>query len=62
MNISPIPTITTEPYTAARRSLAVSQYYKRHGHQPDVIFELNPNRTNRFGKWLLGPATEKVEA
>jgi len=57
-----VPTITLEPYTAARRSLAVSQYYARHSHQPEVIIEKNPNRTNRFGKWLLGPAKEKAEA
>jgi hypothetical protein len=36
------------------------QYYERHGRQPDVVIEKNPKRTNRFGKWLLGPAAEKA--
>jgi hypothetical protein len=61
MNISPIPTITTEPYTAARRELAMHQYYERHGRQPDVIIDLNTKDKSHKKKWLLGPA-EKVEA
>jgi hypothetical protein len=57
-----VPIITTEQYIAARRELAMHQYYERHGRQPDVIIDVNPKSTRRSKKWLLGPAVEKVEA